>query len=349
MRNSNFLSFVKSIFFMQIFVLIIVLGLSMDISYSTWSTLIADSLKGEKGPTIGLKITKFMAQNMVGFVNVSMGGQTDIDHLSANYLGNQFAENLFVSSINALAYSNDNSSSNYTVPASNDDIKLPAIKSENEDDGILPVSNTIPSNSKVIFYCTHTSETYIPDSGNARNNNGKRGLITKVAAGMAANLEKKGLAADYINTVHDWPEYNQSYVNSRKTVKDLISKDDSKILALFDVHRDSIPGLNAAETVTINGKKSAPILIVVGTDERKEHPNWKKNLDFANKIYQQSQAVYPGLIKGVRTKAGTYNQEYHDHALLLEMGSDYNSLAEAEYAGQLFAELLIQVLEKEVN
>ena len=29
--------------------------------------------------------------------------------------------------------------------------------------------------------------------------------------------------------------------------------------------------------------------------------------------------------QGVRTKAGTYNQEYHPHALLLELGSDYNS------------------------
>jgi stage II sporulation protein P len=53
------------------------------------------------------------------------------------------------------------------------------------------------------------------------------------------------------------------------------------------------------------------------------------------------------LIKGVRTKSGTYNQEFFDHSLLLEVGSDYNSFAEAKYAGELFAQILLEVLEEE--
>lgn len=164
---------------------------------------------------------------------------------------------------------------------------------------------------------------------------------------MSDQLKKKGLKAEHIDTIHDWPDYNQSYTNSRNTVKKLVNNEE--IMALFDVHRDSIPGSTKAATIKINGRKSALILIVVGTDERKDHPHWKENLAFAQKIYQQGQLMYPGLIKGVRTKAGTYNQEYHPHALLLELGSDYNSLEEAKYAGELFTEVLLQVLEKEVR
>ena len=52
----------------------------------------------------------------------------------------------------------------------------------------------------------------------------------------------------------------------------------------------------------INGKRCAPILIIVGTSERKPHPNWKENLAFAQAIYEAGEARYPGLIKGVRTK-----------------------------------------------
>ena len=55
-----------------------------------------------------------------------------------------------------------------------------------------------------------------------------------------------------------------------------------------------------------------------------------------------------GLIK-VRTKAGTYNQEYHHHALLLEFGTDQNKLEEVLYAGELFSDILVEVLKEEVN
>lgn len=59
--------------------------------------------------------------------------------------------------------------------------------------------------------------------------------------------------------------------------------------------------------------------------------------------------MYPGLIKGVRTKAGTYNQEFHPRALLLEFGSDYNTLEEASYAARLFNQVLIEVLKEDIQ
>jgi stage II sporulation protein P len=122
-----------------------------------------------------------------------------------------------------------------------------------------------------------------------------------------------------------------------------------KVLALFDIHRDSIPGESKGSGIRVNGLKAARILIIVGTDERKDHPHWRENLNFAQRLYTASEKLYPGLIKGVRTRAGTYNQEYHDHALLLEFGSDCNSLQEACYSAQLFSKVLIQVLKEEYN
>ncbi len=350
MHKRNFQNFIKSIFFMQIFIVIILAGLSLDLSCSSLSAWSASGMAAQDGSFLCARINEKIAQRLISSVNSAMAGDTDIEHLSRDYLGRQFAENMFATSINALAYSKDSSEEKQaavSINSSPDNIQLPAIRLESEEQA-SPALIQSASNSRITFYCTHSAESYIPDSGKAKLD-GKRGLVNTVAAHMADILFTKGLTADYINTIHDWPDYNESYAKSRETVKQIVDSGESKTLALFDVHRDSIPGSKEAATISVDGKKSAVILIVVGTDERKEHPHWKDNLSFAQKLYQEGQRMYPGLIKGVRTKAGTYNQEYHNHALLLEMGTDYNSLEEAQYAGELFINVLIQVLEKEVE
>jgi stage II sporulation protein P len=221
------------------------------------------------------------------------------------------------------------------------------VKDENPEPAKLTSENSaLFKGHKVVFYCTHSAESYIPNSGKARLD-GKRGLINQVAQTMSEDVEKKGVKAEFVNTIHDFPDYNSSYTRSRKTVSNLVNE-DNKILSIFDVHRDSIPGTNTAPTVRINGIRAARILIIVGTDQRKSHPNWKKNFQFAQKLNAQAEKMYPGLVKGVVTKAGTYNQEFHTHALLLEMGSDKNTLNEASYAGKLFSNVLVEVLKEEI-
>ncbi|NLO21390.1 MAG: stage II sporulation protein P [Syntrophomonadaceae bacterium] len=349
MHRRNFTLYLKNIFLLQLFVAAILIGWSLDWSQQNQAAWSIPSLLHQEESLFRIRINERLAQSLIGSVNCAMAGDTDIEYLSRAHLGRQFAKNMFTSSINALAYSKDSSEEALARPSKDyrdgKDIQLPAIRLEAEEKA-APELLERAKDQGIFFYCTHSTETYIPDSGQARLKD-RRGLVNEVAVSMAALLNKKGLKAEHIDTIHDWPEYNQSYTNSRNTVKKLV--DDEGILALFDVHRDSIPGSTQAATIKVNGRKSAVILIVVGSDERKDHPHWKENLAFAQKIYQQGQLMYPGLIKGVRTKAGTYNQEYHRHALLLEMGSDYNSWEEAQYAGELFTNVLVEVLEKEVR
>jgi stage II sporulation protein P len=196
---------------------------------------------------------------------------------------------------------------------------------------------------RIVLYCTHSGETYAPDSGTARLER-QRGLINTVAETFAEALADQGAAAEFIDTIHD-EDYNASYTRSRQTVNAVMERGEPA--ALFDIHRDSIPGETKGETILIDGEATARVLIVVGTDERKAHPRWRENMDFAERIYRQAQALYPGLIKGVRTKAGTYNQEFLNHALLLEFGTDQNSAAEAQAAARLMARVALMVLREE--
>lgn len=349
MHKRNFSVYIKNILLLQLFVAAIFIGWSLDLSRQNQAAWSIPSLLHQDESLLRIRINERVGKSLIGCVNCAMAGDTDIEHLSRAHLGRQFAKNMFTTSINALAYSKDSSEEalarGSTPDRNGDDIPLPAIRQEQEEKAAADLVEWARDEG-IFFYCTHSTETYIPDSGQARLKN-QRGLVNEVAGSMADLLNKKGLEAEYIDTIHDWPEYNESYTNSRSTVKNLV--DSEEVLAIFDVHRDSIPGSTKASTIKINGRKSAVILIVVGSDERKDHPHWKENLAFAQKIYQQGQLMYPGLIKGVRTKAGTYNQEYHRQALLLEMGSDYNSLEEAKYAGELFTNVLVEVLEKEVR
>lgn len=194
----------------------------------------------------------------------------------------------------------------------------------------------------VAIYCTHSSETYLPDD-NRTHADSERGLINDVALELAKVLSQLSFRTVFVDTVHDSPEYTQSYIKSRETVKQLL-EEDKTWGAVIDVHRDSIPGQKTGAVVDINGKKAAQLLIIVGSDQRKDNPYWEKNLAFAEKLYSEAENTYPGLVRGVRVKPGTYNQDLYAPSILLEVGNEYNSLEEASYGADLFAEILARVL-----
>jgi stage II sporulation protein P len=194
----------------------------------------------------------------------------------------------------------------------------------------------------IAIYNTHNAETYIPSAGKAKVE-GNNGGVAEVAKTLAVRLEEKhGIATVYVDTIHDYPDWTKSYVNSKQTVKALLAKyPDLKILV--DVHRDSLPH-NDSLSVKINGQSTARIMFVVGSEERRPHPQWKQNQALAQQIADYLDAKYPGVCRGVRVKPGTYNQELHAGAILVEMGNDNNSLQEAERAAVILAEALSAVV-----
>lgn len=338
MRMNYFRAFIKGILLLQIFIIVIIAGVSLNISwYPSLSAinfkLIPFNININQQQAVGL-----MRETGYALVCPQYHG---IIQYADRYYTEVIPQDIISTNIPAMTL-ND-----YTeVPAGVEPSENLVIDPEPQPVAHVDENRKLFGEKRIVCYCTHSSESYIPDSGKAKTE-GKRGLINKVAEYMMQETARQGLRAEFVNTIHDYPEYDKSYTNSRNTVNNILK--DGPVLALFDIHRDSIPGQGRGNAVTINGQKAAQILIIVGTDERKSHPNWHKNLNFAQQLYDTSEKLYPGLIKGVRTKAGTYNQEYHDHALLLEFGSDYNSLEEARYSAGLFSRVLVQVLKEENN
>ena len=129
---------------------------------------------------------------------------------------------------------------------------------------------------------------------------------------------------DFLN-VNGW-NYSKSYNASRFYLDEAIKKYPNLKL-IIDLHRDAIE--YNASTVTINDKKYAKVLFVVGLD----YENYQPNLDLANSLNNLINSKYPGLSRGVLKKSGKnvngiYNQDLKNNIVLIECGGYQNNIDE---------------------
>ncbi|MGB9886023.1 MAG: stage II sporulation protein P [Moorellales bacterium] len=193
---------------------------------------------------------------------------------------------------------------------------------------------------KVFIYTTHNAESYQPDYGVVRVPPGTAGGVTRAAVTLASALEEEGVPAVLSPAIHDYPELTGAYARSEVTVKAALAAYPN-LSVIIDVHRDAG---NRPVTAVIEGREVAQILLVVGSDQRLPHPDWRKNLAFARQVEAKMQELYPGLSRGVRVQSGRYNQHLHPRALLVEIGNQHNTLDQVEAAARLLARVLKEVV-----
>lgn len=210
------------------------------------------------------------------------------------------------------------------------------------------------SKVQVLIYHTHTSESYIdcdagyyysdfyPRTADNRYN------VTRVGDEIAGQLEAAGIGVVHDKTVHDY-SYNGSYKRSRATVEKYLKKyPDIKVT--LDIHRDSIGDstYKVKPTFSYKGKKGAQIMIMAGYDayEGFNFPNWNYNLRFALKLQQTCESKFGGMTRPLSFGNFAYNMNINTGSLLIEVGTDSNTLDEAVYSGKLLGKALAEVLQK---
>lgn len=194
---------------------------------------------------------------------------------------------------------------------------------------VLPVQGEQADPPPLIgIYHTHTDECYIPTDGVATSKG--NGSIIKVGETFATRLKELGYEVDHRKTLHD-PHDANAYQRSRRTFAKLLGE---RPVALFDVHRDSAP-LKAYKT-SFNGQDAAKILLVVG----KQNQNRATTMNYAKSIKAAADNKYKGLIRGIFIAHGNYNQDLNPRAMLLEIGTQYNSRAAADHSITLFADIV---------
>ncbi len=210
--------------------------------------------------------------------------------------------------------------------------------------------NTEP---QVLIMHTHTTETfmekesdYYTEDFKARTTDNSKNMV-KIGKIIAEKLNANGIKTLHDTTKHDYPEYTGSYGRAATTINGYLKKYPS-IKIVLDLHRDSISsdGGKAKLVTTINGKKAAQVMLVMGsqTGSIKDYPNWKENLSLAFKLQQTIETMYPTLARPVMLASKKYNQSLTTGSLLLEFGTEVNTLEEAKYSAELVGDSLASLL-----
>lgn len=227
-----------------------------------------------------------------------------------------------------------NINKNHSIDVAAELAKQPAVKIK---------KNSTP---QVLIYHTHTTEAFL---GNTRSQDLTRSVVS-VGDQIEAQLKANGIGVVHDVTLHDYPSYNGSYDRSKVTMQKNLKKYPGLQVTL-DIHRDAMStsdGTRIKPTAVINGKKAAQIMIISGCDDDGSlgFPNWEYNLRLAVRIQKSLTDMYPGLVRPLNFCARKYNENLTKGSLLIEIGTEVNTLEEAKYAGELLGKALAATLSK---
>lgn len=202
---------------------------------------------------------------------------------------------------------------------------------------------------RVLVFHTHATESYTPTKENAYEASSYyRTLETednmvRVGQHLVQELQNMGIEAVHDTTFHDYPAYNGSYAAARRTLNKRLEQLPGLCL-LLDIHRDAIEnasGKQLATGISVNGRRIAQIMLVVGTDAGGlHHPGWEENLSLALKLQHQLESICPGICRYISLRTERFNQDLSPGAMLVEIGSAGNTLEEALAAVEILAKAI---------
>ncbi len=210
----------------------------------------------------------------------------------------------------------------------------------------------------ILVYHTHTTEGYeLLDKGwysndyNSRTKDCGKNMV-RVGEELVKSLENAGYKVIHDKNIYD-SSYNGAYSRSLVSVEKYLKKYPSIVLTL-DVHRDAIhysDGTKSKPTAEIDGKKAAQVMIISGCEGEgvEDFSSWKDNLTFAVHLQNTVEENYEGLMRPIFFCNRKYNMNVTPCSLLLEFGTDANTLEEAVYSASLVGKALGKMLDKELK
>ncbi len=177
---------------------------------------------------------------------------------------------------------------------------------------------------RVLIYHTHTHEAYEQvsddpyDAVEAWRTTDADHSVVRVGSELARRLRGFGFRVVHDTTDHEGQELSTAYDRSLQTLQGYRERFDLYI----DLHRDAVePGesVDQARLMLLVGNG-------VGFDEK---PFYTQNLAFAKALSEEINAIRPGACKGVLVKDGRYNQHVGVFSVLVEVGHNRNTLAQA--------------------
>lgn len=190
-----------------------------------------------------------------------------------------------------------------------------------------PVFNElIFDNPKIYVYNTHNKENYAS------------GSVIDASIALKNKLESKNIdvIVEDKDIVSEVKKNNLQYKDTYKVTRDLLINKMSEEFSIYiDLHRDSVS--KDATTTEIDGKSYAKILFVIGG----KHESYMENYSVCDKLNKYIKNINNKLTRGILVrKSSSYNQDLASNIILIELGSENNTMEEVNNTIEVLSEAI---------
>lgn len=218
---------------------------------------------------------------------------------------------------------------------------------------ILAMERTIPPLSElyaaygedapvVLILHTHGTEAFAECAADDYRSTDTAKNIVSAGAVIAEKLEEKGIRTLHCTAMFDEEDFTMAYYNASLEIRRTLEEYPS-ISYILDVHRDSIEtdGVYIAPAAQTEDGTTAQMMFVIGTDYGGSgHTTWKNNLSLAARLHTALNKNTPQLMRDINLRSASFNEQYSDGSLLLEIGACASTLEEVHHSAELFADAL---------
>ncbi len=185
---------------------------------------------------------------------------------------------------------------------------------------------------RVLIYHTHTHEAYEQTASDPyeavevwRTTDNKHSVV-RVGEELAVQLRRYGFDVVHDTTDHEAHQLSTAYTRSLATLMAYRERFDLYI----DLHRDAYVDGDPISVSFSGDEEMAPVMLLVGNGNGFDVKPWySQNLSFARALEARINREAPGLCKPVLVKDGRYNQNIGVFSILVEVGHNRNTLAQA--------------------
>ncbi|MDO5539166.1 MAG: stage II sporulation protein P [Eubacteriales bacterium] len=220
---------------------------------------------------------------------------------------------------------------------------------------LLAMDMTIEKNSQVpqiLIYHTHSQESFVDSVEGDESTTivGVGDYLTQILSEKYGyNVIHERGVFDLVDGVLD---RNVAYDYSQAAVEAILEENPS-IEVVIDLHRDGVDGVHFV--TDYNGKPAANLMFIAGMSRTADgqdieylpNPYIEENLSLALQLQMKAEETEPTLMRNIYLMAYRFNLHLRPKSLLLEAGTQLNTLEEEMNAMEAFAEILDKVLSGE--
>ncbi|MFQ6844464.1 MAG: stage II sporulation protein P [Lachnospiraceae bacterium] len=202
---------------------------------------------------------------------------------------------------------------------------------------------------QILIYHTHSQEEF------ADSVEGDAGTtIVGMGDVLADALEAKGYQVIHDTGVYDLVDgvldRSAAYDYARTAVEELLTQYPT-IQVVIDLHRDGVEGQKFV--TEIDGKPCSKVMFFNGISRNQQgeisylpNPYIKQNLAFSFQMEFAARQQYPGFTRNIYLKAERFNLHLRPRSVLIEAGTQLNTVEEERNAMEILANLLDEVLQQ---